>query len=79
MRALRRPRMKTLFVLRHGHAASEYAAGSDHERELTPRGVAEVQRSVTRLVARANRPILRRSHSCVKSGKRTGPVPPRRT
>jgi phosphohistidine phosphatase len=34
--------MKTLYVLRHGQAAPEGAADSDHERELTPRGRAEV-------------------------------------
>ena len=36
--------MKTLYVLRHGQAVPEGEAGSDHERELTPRGQTEVRR-----------------------------------
>jgi phosphohistidine phosphatase len=48
--------MKTLFVLRHGHAATETGGASDHERELTPRGASEVERAAQRLVSRGNLP-----------------------
>lgn len=44
--------MKTLYVMRHGQAAPEGAADSDHadhDRELTPRGHAEVQRAAQHL------------------------------
>ena len=33
--------MKTLYVLRHGHAAPEAEGETDHARVLTPRGVEE--------------------------------------
>jgi phosphohistidine phosphatase len=59
--------MKTLFVLRHGHAVSESEGTSDHERELTPRGVGEVQRSVARLVAQGNLPRLLLSSTAVRA------------
>ena len=41
--------MKTLYVMRHGQAAPEGAADSDHDRELTPRGHAEAQRAAQHL------------------------------
>jgi phosphohistidine phosphatase len=41
--------MKTLYVMRHGQAAPEGTADSDHDRELTPRGHAEVQRAAQHL------------------------------
>lgn len=59
--------MKTLFVLRHGHAASESEVTSDHERELTPRGVGEVQRSVARLLAQGARPDLLLSSTALRA------------
>ncbi len=59
--------MKTLFVLRHGHAASESAGASDHERELTARGVGEVQRSVSRLLEQSNWPTLMLSSTALRA------------
>lgn len=59
--------MKTLFVLRHGHAASEAEAVTDHERELTPRGVGEVQRVAARLAAQGNLPQLLLSSAAVRA------------
>jgi phosphohistidine phosphatase len=50
--------MKTLYVLRHGQAAPEGAADSDHDRELTPRGHAEVQRTAQHLREREKPPSL---------------------
>ena len=50
--------MKTLYVLRHGQAAPEGAADSDHERELTPRGHAEVLRTAQHLRERSKPPSL---------------------
>ena len=50
--------MKTLYVLRHGQAAPEAEAGTDHERELTPRGHAEAQRAAKHLRGRAEPPTL---------------------
>ncbi len=50
--------MKTLYVLRHGHAAPEGEAGSDHERELTPRGQAEAKRAARHLSQRNPLPSL---------------------
>jgi phosphohistidine phosphatase len=41
--------MKTLYVLRHGQAVPEGAAASDHERELTPRGHADVLKTAQHL------------------------------
>jgi phosphohistidine phosphatase len=45
--------MKTLYVLRHGHAVPEAEAVSDHARELTARGRAEVGQSAQHLAGRA--------------------------
>jgi len=50
--------MKTLYVLRHGQAAPEVEADSDHERELTPRGQAEVRRTAQHLRQRPSLPSL---------------------
>ena len=50
--------MKTLYVLRHGQAVPEGEAGSDHERALTVRGRAEVQRTAQYLSERAEAPSL---------------------
>lgn len=50
--------MKTLYVLRHGQAAPEGVTGTDHERELTPRGHAEAQRAAKYLSGRAKLPSL---------------------
>jgi len=50
--------MKTLYVLRHGQAAPEGTAESDRDRELTPRGHAEVQRAAQHLLERAKPPSL---------------------
>jgi phosphohistidine phosphatase len=50
--------MKTLYVLRHGQAVPEGEAGSDHERALTLRGRAEVQRSARYLSERGQPPSL---------------------
>jgi phosphohistidine phosphatase len=66
-RALWRLGMKTLFVLRHGHAASDEEAGSDHERELTPRGTGEVRRAAQRLLEQGHAPTLLLSSSAVRA------------
>lgn len=50
--------MKTLYVLRHGQAAPEGEAGTDHERRLTPRGHAEAQRAAEYVSGRAKPPSL---------------------
>jgi phosphohistidine phosphatase len=50
--------MKTLYVLRHGQAVPEGEAGSDHERELTPRGQAEAERAAQYLSQRGKLPSL---------------------
>ena len=50
--------MKTLYVLRHGQAAPETEAESDHERELTARGRNEVRRSAEHLRERPSLPSL---------------------
>jgi len=50
--------MKTLYVLRHGQAAPETEAGSDHERALTRRGQGEVRRTAEHLRERPSRPEL---------------------
>ena len=50
--------MKTLYVLRHGQAAPETATTSDHARELTERGRAEVRRSAAQVAERSSLPSL---------------------
>ena len=50
--------MKTLYVLRHGQAAPEAEAESDHARELTPRGEAEARRTAQYLSKRPSLPSL---------------------
>ncbi len=59
--------MKTLYVLRHGQAAPESGATSDHGRALTPRGRQEVRQSAAHLVARAQPPSLVVSSSAVRA------------
>ena len=51
-------RMKTLYVLRHGKAAPEAEAQSDHERELTSRGRSEVRQAAHHLRKRPTAPSL---------------------
>jgi phosphohistidine phosphatase len=48
--------MKTLYVLRHGHAAPESEAETDHARVLTPRGVAEARHAAKHWAKRASEP-----------------------
>jgi phosphohistidine phosphatase len=50
--------MKTLYVLRHGKAAAEAEAQSDHERELTSRGRNEVRHAAHHLRKRPSAPSL---------------------
>lgn len=50
--------MKTLYVLRHGQAAPEAEAATDHARELTARGRAEVSQSAQLVAASARFPTL---------------------
>lgn len=50
--------MKTLYVLRHGHAVPESEATSDHSRELSKRGRVEVKRSAQHLGGRSRLPSL---------------------
>src|SRR6188768_3504399 len=50
--------MKTLYVLRHGHAVPESEAPSDHARELSRRGRAEVRRSAEELSQRSSLPSV---------------------
>jgi phosphohistidine phosphatase len=59
--------MKTLYVLRHGHAAGESEAGSDHTRELTRRGEREVRQSAQRLAAPSTSPTLVVSSSATRA------------
>lgn len=59
--------MKTLYVLRHGQAAPEAASGSDHERELTGRGRAEVQRAAQALLRLAHSPTFVLTSSAVRA------------
>jgi phosphohistidine phosphatase len=59
--------MKTLHVLRHGQAAPESLAGSDHARELTRRGEEEVRQSARHLAARAALPSLVVSSSAARA------------
>ena len=50
--------MKTLYVLRHGQAAPESEASTDHDRKLTLRGQAEVKRTALALQERSSSPSL---------------------
>jgi phosphohistidine phosphatase len=50
--------MKTLYLLRHGQAAPESQATSDHARQLTLRGHEEVNQSGRRVSAREAAPTL---------------------
>jgi phosphohistidine phosphatase len=59
--------MKTLYVLRHGQAAPETELVSDHERELTARGRAEVARVAASLRERGSLPSLVLSSSATRA------------
>lgn len=59
--------MKTLYVLRHGQAAPESEGTSDHARELTRRGQAEVRQSAQYLAARTRQPTLVVSSSALRA------------
>jgi phosphohistidine phosphatase len=59
--------MKTLYVLRHGQAFPEADSDSDHERELTPRGRAEVGRVAEALLERQSLPTLVLSSGAVRA------------
>jgi phosphohistidine phosphatase len=59
--------MKTLYVLRHGQAAPESEASSDHERPLTERGRAEVRLAAERLAGRPQAPSLILSSSAARA------------
>ena len=77
--------MKTLYVLRHGQAAPEGAADSDHERELTPRGHAEVLKTAQLLRDGGTPPSLILASSATRTRQTaqqcadTLPGPPRLT
>ena len=77
--------MKTLYVLRHGQAAPEGAADSDHERELTARGHAEVLRTAQHLRDGGTPPSLILASSAARARQTaqqcadTLPGPPRLT
>ena len=49
--------MKTLFLLRHGKAEA-FAPGGDEDRELTERGVGDVQTIAANVAALGGRPDL---------------------
>ena len=59
--------MKTLYVLRHGQAVPETELVSDHERELTARGRADVARVAAALGERARFPSLVLSSSATRA------------
>lgn len=59
--------MKTLYILRHGHAAPESQGRSDHARELTRRGEEEVRQSARHLAGRAQVPTLVVSSSAARA------------
>ena len=59
--------MKTLYVLRHGQAAPESEASTDHDRQLTRRGEAEVQRAALALAGRPRPPSLILSSSAARA------------
>lgn len=59
--------MKTLYVLRHGQAAPEGEATTDHDRPLTRRGQADVQRAALALRERPSSPSLVLSSSATRA------------
>jgi phosphohistidine phosphatase len=59
--------MKRLYVLRHGQAAPEAAADTDHARQLTTRGRLEVRRAAAWLLERAELPSLVLASSGVRA------------
>ena len=59
--------MKTLYVLRHGQAAPESEASTDHDRKLTLRGKAEVKRTALALQERSGSPSLILSSSAARA------------
>jgi phosphohistidine phosphatase len=59
--------MKTLYVLRHGQAAPEQDADTDHARELTARGRGEVRRAAAALLERGKPPSLVLSSSATRA------------
>jgi len=59
--------MKTLYVLRHGQAAPESDARSDHERPLTERGRSEARQAAEHLARRPRLPTLILSSSAVRA------------
>lgn len=60
-------RMKTLYVLRHGHAAPEAEGQTDHDRELTERGRAEARSAAEHLAERPKPPTLILSSSALRA------------
>jgi phosphohistidine phosphatase len=59
--------MKTLYVLRHGQAAPESEAKSDHDRPLTVRGESEARLAAERLARRPRPPSLILSSSAARA------------
>ncbi len=59
--------MKTLYVLRHGQAAPESQATSDHDRPLTVRGRNEARLAAEHLARRSRRPSLILSSSAARA------------
>jgi len=59
--------MKTLYVLRHGQAAPEADADTDHARQLTSRGKLDVERAAAWLLERAKLPSLVLASSGVRA------------
>lgn len=59
--------MKTLYVLRHGHAVPEAQAATDYERQLTLRGEGEARQSAQWLVGRERLPSLVISSSATRA------------
>jgi phosphohistidine phosphatase len=59
--------MKTLYVLRHGQAAPESEAQSDHERVLTARGKSEARLAAEHLAGRPQPPSLILSSSAARA------------
>jgi phosphohistidine phosphatase len=59
--------MKSLYVLRHGQAAPESEASTDHDRQLTRRGQADVRRAALSLAGRPSLPSLILSSSAARA------------